>query len=291
MSTTRKIRCTDCGEAVPYGRLSCPSCGTLLASVAGGVAPCADRRGRRRRTPTDADRGRPRSGRRRPVATSAVAAGADAASPTARSRPPPRAGRPAGRRSRPTRVPTSVVRSVTAGAGAFIPAAAGGDSRDGQPAAAGPPASTAAARPRSPATRRRGRRARARARGRRRPGRRAAGVRASTSGSTMRGSTPVSSGRLALGGGLRRRRDAAALVAERHRLQRRRLLRLVGARRSRPRPRARSGRSWSSVLAVVPTQVPTWISRGLSRRWSSAVFALGLDLAVRRSARSAAGSA
>jgi hypothetical protein len=42
--STRKIRCTDCGEAVPYGRLSCPSCGTLLASVAGGVrsVPAAD---------------------------------------------------------------------------------------------------------------------------------------------------------------------------------------------------------------------------------------------------------
>lgn len=41
MSTTRKIRCTDCGEAVPYGRLSCPSCGTLLASVTGGVRQAA----------------------------------------------------------------------------------------------------------------------------------------------------------------------------------------------------------------------------------------------------------
>jgi hypothetical protein len=30
--------CPDCGEAVPRGRLSCPACGALLASVAGGEA-------------------------------------------------------------------------------------------------------------------------------------------------------------------------------------------------------------------------------------------------------------
>ncbi len=35
--TSRTIVCSDCGEAVPYGRLSCPSCGALLASVAGGA--------------------------------------------------------------------------------------------------------------------------------------------------------------------------------------------------------------------------------------------------------------
>lgn len=37
--TERAIVCPGCGEAVPYGRLSCPECGTLLASVAGGVRP------------------------------------------------------------------------------------------------------------------------------------------------------------------------------------------------------------------------------------------------------------
>lgn len=35
--TSRTIVCSDCGEAVPYGRLSCPACGALLASVAGGA--------------------------------------------------------------------------------------------------------------------------------------------------------------------------------------------------------------------------------------------------------------
>jgi hypothetical protein len=35
--SSRTIVCSDCGEAVPYGRLSCPSCGALLASVAGGA--------------------------------------------------------------------------------------------------------------------------------------------------------------------------------------------------------------------------------------------------------------
>lgn len=34
--TSRTIVCSECGEDVPYGRLSCPSCGALLASVAGG---------------------------------------------------------------------------------------------------------------------------------------------------------------------------------------------------------------------------------------------------------------
>jgi len=31
--TTKTIDCSDCGESVPYGRLSCPACGALLASV------------------------------------------------------------------------------------------------------------------------------------------------------------------------------------------------------------------------------------------------------------------
>jgi hypothetical protein len=34
---TRTLTCSDCGTVVPYGRLSCTACGTLLASVAGGV--------------------------------------------------------------------------------------------------------------------------------------------------------------------------------------------------------------------------------------------------------------
>ena len=39
--TIRTIDCVDCGESVPYGRLSCPACGALVASVAGGDAPSA----------------------------------------------------------------------------------------------------------------------------------------------------------------------------------------------------------------------------------------------------------
>ncbi len=34
--TTQSMVCGSCAAAVPYGRLSCPSCGELLASVAGG---------------------------------------------------------------------------------------------------------------------------------------------------------------------------------------------------------------------------------------------------------------
>ncbi|MEO6206907.1 MAG: hypothetical protein ABIP77_02985 [Candidatus Limnocylindrales bacterium] len=33
----RTIECSACGTAVPYGRLSCPECGQLLASVAGSA--------------------------------------------------------------------------------------------------------------------------------------------------------------------------------------------------------------------------------------------------------------
>jgi len=32
---TKTIDCVECGKAVPYGRLSCPRCGALLASVSG----------------------------------------------------------------------------------------------------------------------------------------------------------------------------------------------------------------------------------------------------------------
>src|SRR5262245_5715082 len=32
----RTFECSACGASVPYGRLSCPECGELLASVAGG---------------------------------------------------------------------------------------------------------------------------------------------------------------------------------------------------------------------------------------------------------------
>jgi hypothetical protein len=34
---TRTFVCPECGGVVPHGRLSCPSCGTLLASVVGGA--------------------------------------------------------------------------------------------------------------------------------------------------------------------------------------------------------------------------------------------------------------
>ncbi len=39
--TATSIVCRECGSPVPYGRLSCPSCGELLASVAGARPPGA----------------------------------------------------------------------------------------------------------------------------------------------------------------------------------------------------------------------------------------------------------
>jgi hypothetical protein len=35
----KTIECVECGATVAYGRLSCPDCGSLLASVAGSMAP------------------------------------------------------------------------------------------------------------------------------------------------------------------------------------------------------------------------------------------------------------
>lgn len=34
----RTVECPECSETLPYGRLSCPACGSLLAAVAGGRA-------------------------------------------------------------------------------------------------------------------------------------------------------------------------------------------------------------------------------------------------------------
>jgi hypothetical protein len=123
MSTTRKIRCTDCGEAVPYGRLSCPSCGTLLASVAGGS----------RHAPSpSATVDTPIEGHS-PAADDVTSDAAEndatvAATPALKPRPPkPTTPRPVAQRSASYRtlVPTTVVRTMTAGANAFSPATAG----------------------------------------------------------------------------------------------------------------------------------------------------------------------
>ena len=40
--TMRTIDCMDCGASVPYGRLSCPACGGLVASVAGATPRSAE---------------------------------------------------------------------------------------------------------------------------------------------------------------------------------------------------------------------------------------------------------
>ncbi|HEV7604643.1 MAG TPA: hypothetical protein VGO15_06720 [Candidatus Limnocylindrales bacterium] len=37
--TLKTLDCVVCGESVPYGRLSCPACGALLASVSGAPRP------------------------------------------------------------------------------------------------------------------------------------------------------------------------------------------------------------------------------------------------------------
>ena len=45
--TAQSIVCGTCAAAVPYGRLSCPSCGELLASVAGARRAAGRTNGRR----------------------------------------------------------------------------------------------------------------------------------------------------------------------------------------------------------------------------------------------------
>ncbi len=144
MSTTRKIRCTDCGETVPYGRLSCPSCGTLLASVAGAArsAPAAPAVAAVPAAVDDvpvADPG--------PAAVTAEAATAAMLLPRA---PQPTAPRPVDPRrsaSPLTLVPTTVVRSVAAAVS--MPTSAGAATATWPGAAMAEPAkaSTTAAAP------------------------------------------------------------------------------------------------------------------------------------------------
>jgi hypothetical protein len=50
---TKRVACPECSATVPYGRLSCPTCGTLLASVAGSTRRVSVRpNGRRPRGPS-----------------------------------------------------------------------------------------------------------------------------------------------------------------------------------------------------------------------------------------------
>jgi hypothetical protein len=55
MMSSQSIVCATCDATVPYGRLSCPACGELLASVAGAARPAvaraATKRASKRATP------------------------------------------------------------------------------------------------------------------------------------------------------------------------------------------------------------------------------------------------
>ena len=110
---TKTIDCVECGEKVSYGRLSCPACGALLASVAGGPArPVLEwprptrmpairpRRGGRGRSHARRSRSRPTRSRCRSMTA------ADAIAPGRRGRRAPccRSGRGA-RGERPTPLP------------------------------------------------------------------------------------------------------------------------------------------------------------------------------------------
>ena len=79
---TKTFECIECGASAPYGRLSCPSCGALLASVTGGRGPAV-------RVANVAPEGQPEMAAD-PVASSVAVATADPVKPTtARKRTPP----------------------------------------------------------------------------------------------------------------------------------------------------------------------------------------------------------
>ena len=122
----RAIVCPGCGEAVPYGRLSCPECGTLLASVAGGVRPTvrtADAPGPDAAAASDgagveapaldqvADEPAPEPARLRAARKSASAAVAGAYVPPARRRPRTRRSRPSVGACRGRRAPAAASRA------------------------------------------------------------------------------------------------------------------------------------------------------------------------------------
>ncbi len=272
MSTTRKIRCTDCGEAVPHGRLSCPSCGTLLASVAGGVRHAA--------SPMVASvpvGGDPADdGHVAAASTPGPAAASADTTPILRPRLPrpsparSSAPRPPAQRTAAalTLVPTTVVRSVTR---AFTPATAGafaGGAPGPTTPTTGVPAMAAAAATSG-----------------------GAGAPGAASAAADPTATASSTGRLAIAWDHERIEAglewAAALGAG-----------IVAIAMLLPWSRSVIGSSglgyfdswglagpghvfvlaWALVilaLAVVPTRVPTWISRGMAAL-ALGVFALGL---------------
>lgn len=103
---TRTVVCPECAEPVPYGRLSCPGCGALLASVAGNP---------RRAEPLPAAAAAVGDAASTAVATGIVAT-AEPADATARRRRPraPLAARVASRPAPPAPVPPSHPRTARA---------------------------------------------------------------------------------------------------------------------------------------------------------------------------------
>ncbi len=124
---TRTVVCPECDEPVPYGRLSCPNCGSLLASVAG-----APRRVEPRRAMTvdvgtvitaDAEaRPAARPTTRRAVTTRRPAAPRRATSATGGEEPPPPPSRDP--------VPSPPVQPPPPPADDVVPASAPGDLDD-----------------------------------------------------------------------------------------------------------------------------------------------------------------
>ena len=116
--TIKNIECADCGAPVPYGRLACPSCGALLAAVAGGPPPAvrvvetpspeaADTAGQEAAPPAPKSRARgtPRTTPKEPVtrehAGKASAGNGVTKPPTPAAKPAPPAAAPKPARTEP----------------------------------------------------------------------------------------------------------------------------------------------------------------------------------------------
>ena len=92
--TTTTIECVECGETVPHGRFACPSCGALLAAVAGAPPPAvkiiespAETAEPERDAPTLlSDRPKPVAGAPEPVAAAPVSGAPEPVAAATRSR-------------------------------------------------------------------------------------------------------------------------------------------------------------------------------------------------------------
>jgi hypothetical protein len=167
----KTIECVECGETVPHGRLACPSCGALLAAVAGAPPPAVRITETAATVPEAPDASAPMTGTPEPVTAptpapqpvasatpSTVAAPKPAATPArpkAKAPQPPAAATPANghgpaatpTQAKPPQPPTPIEAVIPEAAPAPAPSAPASDAPAQvayllEPAADAPPPST-----------------------------------------------------------------------------------------------------------------------------------------------------